>query len=209
LVLREDVRDLESIRNISALSLLLDLLSSRVGGLIVASHLAQDLQVAPKTIIHWIEILERMFLIFPVRPYSKVLARAIRKSPKIYFYDNAEVESQTDGSRIENLVATHLFKKLHFLEDSTGDRYELNYVRDKEKHEVDFLILKNRKPSCLIEVKKSDPNPHTALNYFGDRLQISSRIQLVAEIDKQWKKGGIQILKLQNCLAQPLEKIWW
>ena len=48
-VLREDIRDLSSIRNIQLLSLFLDLLRQRVGGLVTLSNLAADIQVSPKT----------------------------------------------------------------------------------------------------------------------------------------------------------------
>ena len=45
LVLREDIRDLEKVREISLLSLLIDLLATRVGGPVVVSNLAEDLQI--------------------------------------------------------------------------------------------------------------------------------------------------------------------
>ena len=61
-----------------------------------------------------------------------------------------------EGARFENLVATHLLKRLHYLEDSSGERFELRYIRDKEAREVDFVILKDRKPVCLIETKLND-----------------------------------------------------
>ena len=47
-VIREDIRDLETVRNIQGLSVFLDMLRSRVGGMVVLSNLAQDLQIAPR-----------------------------------------------------------------------------------------------------------------------------------------------------------------
>src|SRR3990167_540357 len=91
-ILKDDVRDLESVTQITTMGLLLDKLKTRVGGMVVFSNLAEELFVSPKTIRHWIEILEKMYVLFCVWPYSKNLARAIRKPPKIYFYDNADVE---------------------------------------------------------------------------------------------------------------------
>lgn len=90
---------------------------------------------------------------FTVLPYSKSLPRALQKSPKIYLYDSGEIPTPNSGAKFENLVASHLLKRIHFLEDSQGDRYELKYLRDKEGHEVDFVILRERKPICLIEAK--------------------------------------------------------
>ena len=130
-ILREDIRDLEGVKDLSALGLLVDSLRTRVGGLVVLSHLAQDLQVSVPTIKRWIEVLERMYVIFVVKPYTTRLARAVLKPPKIYFYDNADIPGD-EGMRFENLVATSLLKRIQFLEDRDGYRYELRYVRDKE-----------------------------------------------------------------------------
>jgi len=89
-VIREDIRDLESVRNIGQIGLLVELLRSRVGGLVQASNLAEDLQVSVKTVQSWISLLERMYLIFIVLPYTKGLPRAVLKPPKIYFFDIGE-----------------------------------------------------------------------------------------------------------------------
>jgi predicted AAA+ superfamily ATPase len=87
-VLREDIRDLEPVRNIQLLSLFLDGLRHRVGGLVVLSNLASDIEISPNTAKSWIEILERMYIVFVVRPFTKSLPRAVLKPPKVYFFDN-------------------------------------------------------------------------------------------------------------------------
>jgi len=117
------------------LSLFLDLLRRRVGGLVTISNLANDIQVAPQTAKAWLEVLAKMYLIFIVRPYTRSLPRAVLKPPKVYFFDNGDVLGD-EGARFENLVATSLIKRLHFLEDRDGYRYELRYIRDKEGREV-------------------------------------------------------------------------
>ncbi|MDX1957848.1 MAG: ATP-binding protein [Leptospiraceae bacterium] len=131
LILREDIRDLERVNEIQNIALLVDLLKSRVGSLIVVSNLAAELQVASNTVKRWIEILERMYLIFVVRPYTEKLSRAISKPFKVYFFDNADVEGD-EGAVFENLVATHLLKKIQYIEDYEGYRMQLHFIRDKE-----------------------------------------------------------------------------
>ena len=148
-IVRDDIRDLENIRDIKTLELLIDLLKTRVGGPIVIKNLAEDLQVSQPTVKHWLEVLERMYYIFLVYPYSTNLSRAILKPPKVYFYDNADVEGD-QGARFENLVATHLLKSIQFLEDREGFRYQLRYLRDKEGREVDFVLLREKKICELI-----------------------------------------------------------
>lgn len=60
------------------------------------------------------------------------------------------------GARFENYVAVELKTKLALWSDATGVKYTLFYLRNKEKQETDFLIVKDEKPWLLIETKLSD-----------------------------------------------------
>jgi len=191
-VLREDVRDLDSVRNIQLLGLFLDLLRRRVGGLVTISNLANDIQIAPQTAKAWLEVLEKMYLIFIVRPYTKSLPRAVLKPPKVYFFDNGDVLGD-EGAKFENLVATSLIKRLHFLEDRDGFRYELRYIRDKERREVDFAVLKEGKLEELIEAKFSDEDISKSLSYYSERLKPKKSTQITANLKRPFDKNGIRV----------------
>ena len=202
-IIRDDIRDLEPIRDLQTLSLFVDLLRSRVGSPVVLSNLAEDLQKSPATLKHWLEVLEKMYVVFSVRPYTKKLPRAIQKAPKVYFYDNADVIGD-EVAKFENLVATSLLKKIQFLEDSQGYRYQLHYIRDKEGHEVDFAITKENTLEELIEVKWSDPVISKSLNYFSEKLKPTQSIQLVANIKNVYSKGKIEVVRAMDYLSKPL-----
>lgn len=191
-VLRDDVRDLEPIREIQNLTLLVDALRARVGSPVVVSNLARDLQVAPNTVKHWLEVLERMCLIFVVRPLTRNIARAIQKPPKVYFYDNGDVLGD-EGARFENLVATHLLKRIQYREDRDGFRSELNYVRDKEGREVDFAIVEEGRVTELWEAKWSDAEPARALRYYAERLQPRRATQVVGTLRSKQGRGNLHI----------------
>lgn len=191
-VLREDIRDLESIRNIQLLGLFVDMLRQRVGGLVILSNIATDLQISAKTAKVWLDVLERMYLLFTVRPYTKSLPRAVLKPPKVYFFDNADVLAG-EGERFENLVATSLLKRLHFLEDRDGYRYELRYLRDKEGREIDFVILKENHLEELIEVKWSDDEISKSLLYYTERLKPEKAIQIIAHLRRPYSQGRIRV----------------
>jgi len=202
-VLREDVRDLEQIRNIQLLGIFLDMLRYRVGGLITLSNIASDLQVSPKTAKSWLEVLERMYLVFAVRPYTKSLPRAVLKPPKVYFFDNGDVLGD-EGARFENLVASSLLKRLHFLEDRDGYRYELRYIRDKEGREVDFAVIKEGRLIELIEAKHSDENISKHLLYYANRLKPEKATQIVAQIKRPYDKGRIKVVDPITYFGKPL-----
>lgn len=191
-VLKDDVRDLEPIRDIQTLSLFLEQLRTRVGGQVILSNIAEDLQISPKTAKRWLEILEKMYLVFAVYPYTKNLPRATQKPPKVYFFDNADVIGD-EGARFENLVATHLLKAIQFREDSEGYRYELRYIRDKEKREVDFVILKEGIIQELIEVKYADTEAAPSLEYYANKLNPPKATQIVARIKRPYSKGRLTV----------------
>ncbi len=202
LVLREDIRDLEPVRDIGNLILLLDLLRSRVGGMLVISNLAQDLQVASQTVKAWLSIFERMYLTFTVRPYTKSLPRAVVKPPKVYFFDNQDVQGD-NGARFENLIAAHLLKRLHFEEDYEGRRCELHYIRDKEGREVDFAIVRDGRLEELIEVKYTDSTVSRHLKYYAGKLSPLKSTQIVATLKEPFDRNGIRVTGPLDYFADP------
>jgi predicted AAA+ superfamily ATPase len=191
-ILRDDIRDLEPIRDLQTLSLFVEQLRTRVGGPVVLSSIANELQVSPKTVKHWLEVLEKMYLVFVVRPLTKDIPRAILKPPKVYFFDNADVMGD-EGAVFENLVATHLLKRIQYREDHDGYRYELRYLRDKEGREVDFAILRDGKLEELIEVKYGDPEISRSLSYYSERLKPGHATQIVAKLKSPYSKGALRV----------------
>ncbi len=177
-VLREDLRDLTAVREVALVEALVDLLVERVGAPLSINALREDLEVDHKTVASWIEVLERLFVVFRLRPHVASIARGLRKSAKLYFWDWSEVPDP--GARFENLVACHLLKYVHWMQDVEGHRLDLRYVRDREKREVDFLLLRDGKPWVLVEAKLADLTPTPALAYFRERLRVPAALQVVA-----------------------------
>ncbi len=194
-IIRQDLLDLEQVRNMAGVETLIDLLANRVGSTISFRNLAQDLQVTAQTVQRWVLLLERLFVIFMVRPYSKNLARSLLKEPKIYFYDTGRV-NDSGGARLENVVACALLKRSHFLSDTQGLKSDLYYMRDREHREVDFLTVTGNKLEYMVEVKTSDDQFSPALHYFAERLQPTTAIQLVHKLHhkKTHKSGTVENL---------------
>lgn len=191
-IIKEDIRDLESIKQISLLDLFVHQLKTRVGSLIVMSNIAGEILVSPKTATRWLEVLERMYLVFAVRPYTKNLPRAVVKPPKVFFYDNGDVIGD-EGAVFENLVASHLLKRIQLLEDREGFRYELRFIRDKEGREVDFVIVKEGMVEELIEVKLSEKTISRHLKYYCEKLNPERATQIVANLKKNYTSGKILV----------------
>jgi hypothetical protein len=178
--LRQDLIDLSSVRDIEAVQTLVLLLSKRAGSTVSYANLARDLDRDPNTIKRWLQLLENLYIIHRVTPYSTNVARSLKKEPKFYFYDNAIVED--DGARLENIVANALKKELHFLEDTLGVRTSLHYLRTKDGKELDFLVNIEEKPTHLIEVKMSNGTPARGFRHFGQLFPDAMHLQLVKNL---------------------------
>lgn len=184
IILKQDLITIEKVTNIIGIENLIRLLRTRVGSTISYANLARDLEVDPKTVKHWLEILENLYVIFKVTPYSKKLRNTILKAPKYYFYDNGQVEGDV-GIKLENMVACALYKELQFLEDCFGDDIALHFLRTKRGEEIDFLVVINNKPVRLIEVKWSDDQWSKTFSRFDEIFSNVLKIQIVGKIQKE------------------------
>lgn len=203
-ILRDDLRDLEPLRHLSALRQFVEALRRRVGSLVVFANIARELQVSPKTLVHWLEVLERMYLIFVVWPYTKKLPRAVQKPPKVYFYDNMDVVGDA-GARFENLVASHLLKRLEFYEDRSGYRFALHYVRDKEGREVNFVVTREDEVEQLVEAKWAETEIDRSLRYYHPRLFPRQRsLQIVGTLRHSSDSGDISVQTPMEAFTQTL-----
>src|SRR3989338_8268918 len=127
-VIHQDLRDLTNLKDYTEIELLADALPARVGSLLSYKSLAEYLEKSPHTIDHWIEILESLYYCYTILPFGSDKIKAVKKAKKLYLWDWSELENE--GIRFENLVASHLLKYCHFIEDTQGDRMELRFFRD-------------------------------------------------------------------------------
>lgn len=180
-LLREDVRDLTRVQEIGQLAKLAQLLEQRSGEPLVASSLAREARVSENTVRAWIEILTSLYHGFIVRPWFRNIARALRKEPKWYLRDWAGL--QDEGKRAETLVACHLLKAVEGWTDLGLGTFELRYIRDKEKRETDFLVVRDGNPWFLVEVKLSDTRLSSSLDLFQRQTRARHAFQLVMGAD--------------------------
>lgn len=169
-VIYEDLRDLENVREISVLEEVLYSLKPTVGSILSYQGIANELEVNIRSIQHWIEIFDNLYLTYRVKPFVSGKLRLVKKAHRLYFWDWSILENP--GARFENFVASHLLKYCHFMEDTQGEKMELTYLRDTEEREIDFVILKNKKPFFAVECKVGERAVSPHIHYFKNRLKI-------------------------------------
>jgi len=175
-VIRDDIRNEFAVRQIDTMEALYSLITNCVGSPFSASNQAKILKISHNTVSSWITVFEQFFLVFKLRPYSKRISRSLVKEPKIYFYDYCRI--QDEALRFENMVAVELNRAVTLWTDFGFGEYQLWFLRNKEKQEVDFLVTENAQPLFMIEAKFADVAVSPNLIKFQNALNIPA-IQLV------------------------------
>lgn len=198
-LIREDVLDFERISDLRAMKTLLELLRTRVGSPVSYQSLAGDLAIAPNTVKKYIEILESLYIVFRVTPWSQSVARSLLKVPKLYFYDVALVSSG-EAAKYENQVALSLLKHSWHVSDTTGKETSLHYVRTKEGREVDFCLVEEGKPVQLVECKLSETHISPNLTLFSKALSVPG-VQLSLSLKHERQYEAVELRSAHTWLA--------
>lgn len=144
--LYKDLLELESIRRPALLEKLLVALALQMGSEVSYNELAQTVGTDSKTVEKYIDLLEKCFIVFRLQAFSRNLRNELKKSRKIFFYDNgvrnavvqnfAPLALRADtGALWENFFISERLKANHY----TG-RYAKSYFwRTKSQQEIDYV----------------------------------------------------------------------
>jgi predicted AAA+ superfamily ATPase len=203
-VVNQDLSDLAAIKEISLVELLADMLPSKVGSPLSIKSIQEDLEVSPNTVSAWIQLLEQVYYCYRIVPFGAPKVRAVKKANKLYLWDWSEIEDV--AARRENLLASHLLKFCHWKEDVEGHKMELRYLRDVVGHEIDFVVLKNKKPIFAVEAKSGDTSVSKSIKYFRERTNIPIFYQ-VHFSSQEYAEPKVQVMTFRNFCRRVLEGV--
>jgi predicted AAA+ superfamily ATPase len=181
-LIEHDLPRLASVRDPAIVQLLALLLSQCSATPLNYSDLSRELNVTVDTVKRWLELLVDLQYGFCVRPWSTGVPKALRKEPRWFLRDWSAVLEP--AARIRTLIACHLLKAVEGWADLGFGQFELRYVRDKVKREVDFLVLRDRRPWFLVAVAPDRPRDGAvapALAYFQRITRARHAFQLVLD----------------------------
>jgi len=167
-VIFKDLVELQAIENRSGALNLLRLLAYQVGSLVNISELSNRLNMNIATVRRYLDIFEQSFIIFPLKPYSKIGRDEIGKMNKYYFYDlglrNALIENfnpsqlrQDFGAIFENFIISELFK----INVYGKFDFKMNFWRTKQGSEIDLVLTKNEEV-IGVEIKTGSERANQA-----------------------------------------------
>jgi predicted AAA+ superfamily ATPase len=193
-LIQEDVRTLEQTQELDQMALLYERLPDLICNNLSINNLAKDLETSHQTISKWINIFEKLYANFYVLAYGEAKIKAIKKERKLYLWDWARLDEP--GARLENLVALHLLRFIHWAEDVHGEIFDLRYIRDVEGHEIDFLILRKNAPWIAIEVKSSEKPISTGFKYLLNKVKVPFAFQIHLKSDRTTRLADINQSKV-------------
>ena len=159
--IERDVRDIGELRHIDRFIHLMNILAPRSATLLNKAELSRTAGIEQKTLTNYLSLLEMVFQIKRVKPFSANLGKRFIKSPKLFFTDSgvlchllgleskeALTNSSYYGAIIETFVFTELLKAVQYSESPT----RLWHYRTSDQHEIDFLIEREGKV-IPVEIK--------------------------------------------------------
>jgi len=148
LYVEKDIRLITNISNLDLFEKFVKLAAGRVGQLINASSLANEVGVSSPTITGWISSLKSTYICFTLSPHFNNFNKRIVKTPKLYFYDTGllcyllGINSMEQlfihplrGNIFENFIISEYLKK----KANNGESINLYFWRDQKGHEIDLI----------------------------------------------------------------------
>jgi uncharacterized protein len=144
--LYKDILAFQGLRHPDKLHDLLRLLSFQVGNLVSVSELASSLTISRETVERYLDLLEKTYVIYKLRGFSRNLRKEVTKTAKYYFYDigvrngvidnfNALEQRNDIGALWENFLITERIKKNAYTQGPIL-RY---FWRTHTKAEIDYV----------------------------------------------------------------------
>ena len=161
-LIQRDVRDIASIDKLGQLPRLLKPLALMAGQLCNFTQLGGQVGLDSKTVDKYLAILEQMFLLRRVEPWSTNRLSRIVKTPKIQFIDSGllgtlvdltEASVARDRSQFGQVLETYVYSELLKQATWAERNYVLNTYRDRDQVEVDVVIEDQAGRVVGVEVK--------------------------------------------------------
>jgi predicted AAA+ superfamily ATPase len=153
----KDIQELFKVEKRYSFQKFAELLLACSGGIFEASRFAAACEVGRQTINNYLAILEETFVIHVIRPYSTHKPTEIVSAPKVYGFDTGFVcyAKGWRDLRMEDFGALWEHCVLNEIQGQLQTR-AINYWRDKQGHEIDFVLRETRGDSlAAIECKFS------------------------------------------------------
>ena len=178
--LYKDLLSLEDIRRPALLEKILVALALQIGSEVSYNEIAQTVGSDSKTVEKYIDLLSKCYIIFQLNAFSRNIRTELKKSKKIYFYDNgirnailqnfAPISLRQDiGALWENFIISERIKANHY-----NQRYVKSYFwRTTTQQEIDYI----EESDGVFSVFEMKWNPRKANNAIPQTFQNNYNVK--------------------------------
>lgn len=215
--LQRDIRDLTQVADEMAFLNFMTVVAARTGKPIVYDEIARDAGISPPTAKKWLSILVSSNIIALVQPYHNNILKRVIKSPLMHFLDTGlcayllkwgNAETLEKGAMSGAFFESYVFAEIYKSWLNAGKEPPVFYYRDKDKKEIDLLILQDG-VIYPIECKKAASPGTDAVKHF----------KILNPISEPEKFGELEQMKIEIgtgsvvCMANDLlpidQKNWY
>ena len=178
-----DIRDVGELRDISAFIRFFNIIAPRSCGLLNKSDLASDANLSEPTVNNYLSMLEMIYQISLLKPYSSNISKRFIKSSKLFMTDSGlfshlldihSAEELSNSVHKGNIVETFVYSELLKHIGYSDTQPKIYHYRTSDKKEIDFIIEKADK-IFAIEVKSSQSIKKDAFRHIIDFQKSSSK----------------------------------
>lgn len=142
----KDILESEGIRQSEKLIRLLQLLAFQIGNEVSLNELGSQLGMSKNTVERYLDLLEKVFVIYKRAGFSRNLRKEISKNHRYYFYDtgirNSLIQNMNPlsvredvGKLWENYIVTERIKRQEYLRQQT----DFYFWRTYDRKEIDLI----------------------------------------------------------------------
>jgi hypothetical protein len=213
-LIERDVRDLVNITDLVDMPKLLNILASRVSGLVNFADLGRENSLVSTTLRRYLALLETIYMIQFSMPWHANIGLRFVKSPKLYFTDTGllsyvldvtsrkiATDSPLGGKLFENFVVAELRKQLTW----NKTRCSLYHFRNHSGDEVDIVLENSHGEIIAIEVKNTEtvlPRDFKGLRLLQEKMQDKFIMGIVLY------QGCDMVPAGDNVLVMPVSMLW-
>jgi len=193
----KDIQELFRLERRHSFARFAELLFSQSGGIFEATRFSKPCEVSRTTIINYLAVLEATFVVHVIRPFSTRRATEIVAAPKVYGFDSGFVchykgwetlRPEDKGVLWEHYVLNEIHARLQ--------RRDVQTWRDKQHHEIDFILQKSPRQVEAIECKWSaDQFDPGNLRIFRGLHPLGKNFVVASDVDGSYRKdyGDMQV----------------
>ena len=186
----KDIQELFRLEKQYAFKKFVELIFINSGGIFEATKYAAPAEVSRGTISNYLNVLEQTYIAHIIRPFSSRKATEIISAPKVYAFDTGFVCYYKGWSRLRNDDLGFLWE--HFVLNEIQahlQRRDIYYWRDKQGHEIDFIMLNKKKEPIVAECKWSAKNfDESNLKIFRRRYPKGNNYVIAQDVDRTFTR---------------------